>query len=216
MRPASASNARPTLQAVSRPHSSSAASLRGARPNGVGYRPSRANGKLPEPRPPPSDPSGDAQQRGANPKEKAALLFKHALVQHDRGDFNSAISLFNRAIRLNASEASYYSSRALSYRKVNRWNEAISDYTTSRRIEQRGGAGQNVAYPHGATPASSFISGEQFHIGGGFLYMLSPCKGCLARLLLTSLHSTLLDPTCTRRASGAGCGRGASRRGRKE
>jgi tetratricopeptide (TPR) repeat protein len=87
--------------------------------------------------PPPELAADDEQQRGANPKEKAAALYEAALERIAIHDFGTAVGLLNRAIRLNGSEGAYLSSRALAFRKMNRWNEAIADYTAARRFGPR-------------------------------------------------------------------------------
>eukprot|EP00966_Prymnesium_polylepis_P287748 6646314-Prymnesium_polylepis.1 len=79
----------------------------------------------------------DAQQRGADPKQIAATLHARGNAAHERGDLLAAVGLYKRAISLDSSNAAYYSARALAFRKLNRWNEAIADYSIARRIEQR-------------------------------------------------------------------------------
>ena len=62
--------------------------------------------------------SMDAQQRGADPKLVAAVLFTRGNEAQERGDLAAAVGLYKRAISLNAAEAAYYSARALAFRKL--------------------------------------------------------------------------------------------------
>ncbi|KAL1499267.1 hypothetical protein AB1Y20_011477 [Prymnesium parvum] len=109
---------------------------------------------------PPAAPLADAQQRGADPKQIAAALVARGHAASARGDLRAALALYSRAISLHASEAEYYTTRALLYRKLDRWYEAIADYAQARRLEARGEARGEAWRPAVVTRASSAALGE--------------------------------------------------------